>query len=172
MRFCFVGSAPLASTRLATARITPLLTLSLTSRISCWPSTRQWMSSFTPLEVCFSTLGVSTKNINPILILGEKFREVLKKKLGLGNASGQRIGKSHINRHPSNCTSMHVLHAQSGNAIVPSSVIINGGQANQKRANRNLSAQSTLETGSPSPLTSARNEELVWIPYNISATFF
>ena len=53
MRFCFVGSAPLASTRLATARITPLLTLSLTSRISCWPSTRQWMSSFTPSEVCY-----------------------------------------------------------------------------------------------------------------------
>ena len=100
------------------------------------------------------------------MISGENFREVLKKKLGFGHEKKEvspnvRNGGTGGNK---NTTTMLVLHAQTGNAIIPSSIIISGKRSQnndeKKRPVDRKDTQSTLGSESlnypPNPFKTSK----------------
>ena len=86
------------------------------------------------------------------MISGEKFREVLKKKLGFGHEK-KEVSPNVRTGENKNTTTMLVLHAQTGNAIVPSSIFISGKRSqNNEEKNRPVDRKNTQSTlGSESP---------------------
>ena len=85
-----------------------------------------------------------------VTISGEKFRKVLQKKLGFDHEK-KEVSPTIRNGEIKTTPTMLVLHAQTGNTIVPSS-IINENRSQKIEEKKRKNTLSTIESDSPNSL--------------------